>query len=169
MGVVPDQFAVFAVDPGGTSGYAQAVLRSRTSTRQTLLRASRKRAWSAGETRGDWVDQAWELFELYLGFRYRAHIELGIAVEDIHLVIEEFELRQRNVELSPVQIAAGLEVSARVLAGSIEYQSASQAMTFATSDRLRDWGVWTVGSEHARDATRHLALRVAILLRGTVE
>lgn len=172
--VAPDVFAVFAVDPGGTSGWASAVLRNRGSVRQTLRRASRKGTFEAGQTRGSYDDQAWELFELYLGFRYRAHTELGVPVANIDLVIEDFQLRQMAVELTPVEIRAALVVSTRALHNRpIVYQQPSQALSFATSDRLRDWGVWVTGFggrlEHAADATRHLSLRVAKVLDGLVE
>jgi hypothetical protein len=40
-------------------------------------------------------------------------------------------------------------------------QFANQATTYATNQRLRDWGVWVVGREHERSAWRHIALFLA--------
>lgn len=36
-------------------------------------------------------------------------------------------------------------------------QSASEAKGFATSARLKEWGVWVVGRDHERSAWQHIA------------
>jgi hypothetical protein len=43
----------------------------------------------------------------------------------------------------------------------VTFQAPSDAMTFATSERLKRWGLWVKGKEHERDAWRHLATFVA--------
>lgn len=97
------------------------------------------------------------------------------------LVVEDFQLRvggstgvastARSL-LSPVRVTSGLRTllgaRGKGLAGSsgsealygagwrFTMQQASDAKTVVTDDRLRRWGAWAPGLEHARDATRHL-------------
>lgn len=37
----------------------------------------------------------------------------------------------------------------------ITYQSAAQAKGVVTDKRLKSWGLWVPGQQHARDAIRH--------------
>ena len=79
------------------------------------------------------------------------------------LVIEDFILRERTKSrnlLAPVRLTAGLMQEAlnweRLI--GVTLQSASDAKSVVTDDRLRSLGLWQVGQVHARDACRHLAL-----------
>lgn len=40
-------------------------------------------------------------------------------------------------------------------------QTPSEAKSFATDHKLRALGLWTKGTDHARDATRHIVTRLA--------
>lgn len=79
------------------------------------------------------------------------------------LVIEDFILRERTKDrnlLAPVRLSAGLvqEVLRSQRLIGLTYQSASDAKSCVTDERLRSLGLWIVGQQHARDACRHLAL-----------
>lgn len=87
------------------------------------------------------------------------------------LVIEDFILRERTKQrnlLAPVRLTAGLvqEVLRSDKLIGITLQSASDAKSVVTDERLKALGLWQVGQQHARDAIRHLAL---FLRRLTVE
>jgi hypothetical protein len=41
------------------------------------------------------------------------------------------------------------------------FQTAGDAKHYATNQRLRDWGVWVVGSTHRRDAVRHVCAKLS--------
>jgi hypothetical protein len=47
-------------------------------------------------------------------------------------------------------------------------QQPSSAMNFATNARLKEWGAYplTIGSEHRRDAVRHLCVRLSEMLES---
>lgn len=94
------------------------------------------------------------------------------------MVMEDFVIRGRigtteRVGLAPVRIGALLQgmlwgqhgplVNAANSAALFTpvLQSPSDAMRYATSARLKAWGLWQVGSDHKRDAARHWALYVA--------
>jgi hypothetical protein len=79
------------------------------------------------------------------------------------VVIEDFVLRERTKDrslLSPVRITFGLEHELWMSPDNFftTKQQPSDAKSTVTDDRLKRWGMWTVGQQHARDATRHLIL-----------
>lgn len=86
-------------------------------------------------------------------------------------VVEDFDLMIQNpttdtAMLSPVRIAAMLGYAARTNQmgdARIVMQGRTIAKTTITDDRLKRLGYWTSGSDHERDATRHVitALRRA--------
>lgn len=108
-----------------------------------------------------------------------AVLDLSVTLDQLHVasfdvsggsvgwvtdvVLEDFILRQgtqaRNL-LSPVRLSAGLaqEVLRSNRLIGVTMQSASDAKSVVTDDRLRALGLWQVGQQHARDACRHLAL-----------
>lgn len=102
-------------------------------------------------------------------FDAEMRMERGLAVGRVLLVVEDFiPNRIRSSEravLGPVRIASALEgMLVRVMFGvgrAVRYQLPSEAKGYGTDDRLRRWGLWTVGREHARDAGRHFALAIA--------
>lgn len=178
--VIPDTAAVLALDPGETTGVAAALLNlKRASTTKGLMRrVVEKRMLKVQQVTGSPEDQAWELFELWKEFVFLSHIENGVPRDAVVLVIEAFQLRQRDANLAPVEIIGALKALLRGPSfgrdgeltlwgwGRPVFQTPSQAMGYATNDRLKDWGIWTVAQEHGRDATRHLALRASKLLQG---
>lgn len=178
-----------AVDPGGVSGCARGVFVSGSSLAETL-QGHDIEAWTV---EGDPEVQAWEIAAEWLD--WSADLRLS-GVGGLHLVIESFALRQMAVELSPVMVAAGIRtllipraVALGVTGGSaskagpvgravatglgwkLDEQSPGDAKTFATTARLKEWGMYALGrggGDHKRDALRHLALRVARIESGDV-
>lgn len=63
------------------------------------------------------------------------------------------------------QFMLGRSINKAVYCPRMILQMPSQAKTFATNKRLREWGVWVVGREHERSAWAHLIYRLAILLK----
>lgn len=186
--VVPEKFAIMAVDPGETTGVAQAFLNATrgSSTKALLRRAVRKEAVRVAQVvpaehyvGGPYASAsiARQLHAAWLSFLFRAVNELSIPVPNVYLAIEDFQLRQRSANLSPVEVTHAFYMSLMGINGTwpsmnmspegrIRTQPASEAKTYATDARLRDWGVWSIGKEHGRDATRHLALRASKILDG---
>lgn len=153
-------FAVYAVDPGGKTGTAKGVFTKQATMAATL----RGHVVEADEWFGDPILQAQLIVEDYLVWRDEATRN---GVQRIELVLERFHLRQMAVELSPVEITAAMR--AMLLLSNIDvdvYQEPSDAMTFAPHQRLKTWGLYKYGrgSDHKRDALRHLALRVSVII-----
>jgi hypothetical protein len=190
MGRIPEKFAVMTVDPGGTTGVAQGLFNTRggrLTIRSLVGRAVRKEAVRVAEVvparepgpRAESAHQAAILYRAWLDFNFKATVELGVSVPDVHLVIEDFQLRQRSAELSPVEVTHAFLAYLRgetgtwaamslTPAGRLHFQAASEAKTYATNERLKLWGAYglTVGKEHGRDAARHLILRASKILDG---
>lgn len=185
------------VDPGGKTGVAQGWFNLEADSVGSCIRRARKRgSFQAYELAGDQIAQGIYLHQMYLEFVFRSHVELRLPYDDIHVVFEDFKLRQKHADLAPVKVTASFDSCCRekqivpdekkqitaktkktdhaVAIGPFkpvscvpvqpELQMPSTAMTYATNQRLRDWGAWVVGSEHARDAVRHLCAKLSDLL-----
>lgn len=198
MGRIPDKFAIMTVDPGGTTGVAQGLFNvssmDRVSTRKVMARAVRKdvlrveQLYAATAYRDvkrlHEVSMAIGVYRAWLSFSFKCLVELAIPMPYIFLVIESFELRQRSADLSPVGVtqglltllatgeidpgAAGMTWPSIRVDQQLRFQEPATAMTYATNERLREWGVYglTVGKEHGRDAMRHLCLAASEILDG---
>ncbi len=156
--------AVMAVDPGGTTGLAACHVQVRPTMKATCLEGMLTR--KAVEVRGYWFDQAQEIVRAYDTFAATAELG-GIPVERIHLVCESFLADPRRIgagatNLDPVWIGGAL---CGLLGWEPIWQTPSEAKGYARNDRLRQWGLWEVGSEHKRDAWRHVAYRLDKLIR----
>jgi hypothetical protein len=137
---------IVAIDPGGTTGWCILHVPLKAITRGLDIDYSRH---ECGEVTGTYNEQTDFLVDL---FREPAH-------DRSIVVMESFTLRQLQVELSPLEIAARVEYSIYDHGWPVFYhtQGASEAKTTATDARLRRWGLWEIGKEHARDANRHAA------------
>lgn len=170
--IIPDKFAVMTVDPGGTTGCSTGVFRTDKGDdmlRAIFERAVKKRQVRSWEVRGDTELQAWTICEGWSAFKFRCNVEYGIADPDIHLVIESFFLRELQAQLASVEVISGMKTLlvkklqpktandnlVRWPLGRPKYQQPSVGKR-CTNQRLRDLGIWVVGSEHERDARRHL-------------
>lgn len=120
----------------------------------------------SGELRGKETDQVIKLcrfFRTVQGLDYK----IGPAV-----VCEDFDFGSPLADsevYSPVRIAFGLKLCYEQAQlkqfgdARLVMQSRTIAKRVATDERLRAWGLWKPGSDHERDAERHIitALRRA--------
>jgi len=97
----------------------------------------------------------------------------NVAVPNRYLVIEDFVLRAKvgstqRVGLSSARIGALVEgmLVSRVPGSSVARYSPSRSKSFATSDRLKNWGLWCRAAPHSRDAAKQVALHVATLVQS---
>lgn len=154
-------FGVYTVDPGGKTGTAHGVFLKQ----QTLVSTLRAHTVEASEWTGDPVIQAANIARDYMAFYKHAKAS---GIERVELVVEDFKLRQMAVELSPVEVTFALRAYLRVLKlpDVAAYQSAGSAKSFGTAARLKHWRLYAIGrgSDHKRDALRHLALRVSTII-----
>lgn len=113
--------------------------------------------WDYGQVDGDedeQVDRILKYVRSLQAFSYK----VGPAV-----VIEDFDIEHHNRTsdqelLSPVRIAAKLLYGQHIgRAGDARMvlQGRTMAKSTATDERLKVWGLYISGQEHARDACRH--------------
>lgn len=133
-----------AIDPGGTTGWSILEVPARVLLRGEEIDYSRHTCGHITGTDNEQTTQIVELFD-----------------QDPRTIVimENFTLQQLAVELSPVTIAAKVEFMMwyEGIANPYVKQMPSDAKGTATDARLRRWGLWAVGKEHARDANRHNA------------
>jgi hypothetical protein len=165
--------AVFAIDPGGTTGCATALIDLRRITvAKAMLRANSKDNINTWIERGEHTDQAWSIARKIVDFFFEVHIErMLIERDNFFLVMEKFEIRQMGADLSPVRVAAGVETLMCEYNreqwdrdGFYSKQSASEAKGFCTDTMLETWKLLRGRTPHERDALRHIARRIDKLL-----
>jgi len=174
MSVIPEAFGVMAVDPGTTSGAAVGLFHPAADIASCLAEGE----WETWEVIGSPAEQAWEIMDEFHDLQAKWNIA-GVAIPDMHLVCESFALRLKKAHgagsdqrmIDPVRVASGMETLAlRNLHGDlrpwvrIEYQLPSEAKRYVTNERMRRWGAWVKGSEHKRDAARHLIKKVSDII-----
>lgn len=169
MPIIPERFAVMTLDPGGVSGVARGIFEARETLKATLLDGGELEAW---EVEGEPELQAFEIAEEFKEWSANLMIDGFCAANDISLVCESFALRQRSADLSPVEVRSALRallmppVDARQGVMRFDHtwveQSPGDAKSIGTPDRLKGWNLYRLGrgSDHKRDALRHLVLRV---------
>lgn len=154
---------IFAIDPGGTTGVAAGIVDLSGGTVAEALASMERR--KAAEVKGDWLSQALDLRTKFLKWEMDCE-RYGVGVPSRHCVIEDFVLRMpaTTTTLTSIWVAAAFHGSIAPPVTEVEYQTASQAKSYARDDRIKRWGLWEVGSAHKRDAWRHFALKVNRLL-----
>ena len=163
--------AIFAVDPGQTTGVATGLLDlGQITVKKAMGRARAKGNLVTWNETGSHVDQAWSLSRRICDYYFNVHIERGlIAFNSFFVVSEDFNLRIMSADLTPVRLNAGLETllspAFKQRWGQIySKQSASEAKSFCSNDMLDRWGLLRGRTPHERDALRHLAKRLDTLL-----
>lgn len=172
---IPDRFGVMAFDPGTTSAVARAVLTPQDTLRETMAASE---DWETWEVKGPTGAQAMEIATEFVDWQFDLHM-VGIPTQFIWLVSEQFQMRPSKARgagsdphmLDPIRVMSGVDtlmwkrdLSEQVK--QIEFQMPGLAKGYATNDRLREWGAWVVGSEHRRDANRHLLYKVNMVISG---
>jgi hypothetical protein len=140
LSAVPDdaekrEDVVFAIDPGGTTGWA------------VWTNGSVK----VGQTKGqiEFMTQAWEAL-----LKYRPTI-----------VIETYTITQRTATLSrqyeALELIGALRWGAHLYGLEFVMQAPRAAKLFSTDEKLKTVGFYKPGVGHGNDAARHLLLYLA--------
>lgn len=166
------EYGIFALDPGLSSAMAWGIVRDEGTVKQRVDRVTPLLSTTIKEI--NWVSQARQIFRLFSEFEFLC-IGRGVPA---YFVCEDFILNRfkssDRTGLYPVWVGAAvvgyrtaladcheLEGYGRAKEAETIWQLPSQAKTFATDDRLRDFGLWVKGREHERDAMRHFAYFIA--------
>lgn len=139
-------YTALGIDPGGTTGWAAVHIREIAMLNRRDLIPGLE--FEHGQITGDFNFQAEEILRLYEEF-------------DCPVVMEDFKLRKKHVELSPVEIAARVEFALHLTGELGRYfkQMPGDAKNTCNDARLKEWGLWLPHKErHARDAIRHALL-----------
>lgn len=130
---------ILAVDPGGTTGWA---------------------SWQDGEV--TWGQIRGGLLAVKPLVDWLADRALEHRAHDSHLIIERYTIGERTVKFSrqsdALEITGLLRFEAQRHNIAEKRQLPRDAMRMWTDERLRAFGWWARGEEHARDALRHLGL-----------
>jgi len=171
------QVGVFAIDAGGHTGVAKGIFVPKSTLKETLTEQSAIRnllrdSYTIGGTPHA---QARQLFSLWRRFYADCLTPPYSATpENVWMVIESFYL---SPDASPGGDVLLSTQVAHTLLGyrygaadefdrshanpikpiQVAWQTPSEALSYATDERLRRWGLWVKGREHERDAFRHLA------------
>lgn len=140
-------YTCVSFDPGGTTGWAlfQVWMEALRSSDYSIL--DNVAFWSAGEFTGPEVRQAEQMVELVRHW------------PGCHVVVEQFVLRQLQVDLAPERLNARFEslLARDVPAKSFILQQPALAKSTITDDTLSRAGLSAAlaGKPHAKDAVRH--------------
>ena len=168
---------VMAIDPGGTTGVAWGVFDEDECGESVTTLMLGLVSGDSCEVSGDEREQAVSLAQLWNEFYFECTVERGMRSDDVRLVVEDWTPRLplksgERVVFYPVRIPAMLEgllgvkwFGAVWQSRGVEYQMPSLAMRFGTNARLRRWGRWVKGSDHRRDAWRHVGAYLSSELR----
>lgn len=142
-----DYACLISLDPGGTTGWNVIMVHPDALEDEDVSILANIMHYDQGQFEGTELEQADEI------------ISLWEAWDNAALVCESFELRQADAELQPVIIRAMLEwylhKLPRVERRPLFVQSPSLVMNSITDARLKRWGIYHKGQEHARDSLRH--------------
>lgn len=133
------------IDPGGTTGWGIIGVNSRTIYQDYPGRIS-EHVW--GKVTGNYTTQVLELMRIAAEWRRKGPLAIAL---------ESFVVRKLEAELSPVAIGARIQmcVDTSYTLCPLFYQTPEQALTTATDERLKIWGLYPPGPDHPKDGTRH--------------
>lgn len=156
-------FNIFAIDPGGTTGWAKCLVVD--GDYQTV-------AWGQVASLGPGVASVQHGEQAAVKELHRLIVLHGSPTVRTHVVVEDFVVRQGTMDrnlLSPVRLTAAL--FDRLHSSQWEFyfhlQSPSDAKSTITDDVLKKNDAWAVGQQHARDALRHMFTALRRINRGT--
>lgn len=170
-----DKVAICAVDGGTTTGAARGIFPLQADSVWAGLAAGK---WESWEVDGSPSEQAWELIGEYAEWiewpHHKSMKKLGVVRYE--LVFEDFVVRlgpgassKRNL-LDPERVFWACDTLCLKRDGMRwafpTRQQPSEAINFATNERLRRHSMWVKGSEHRRDAVRHMCKRYSTVLQG---
>jgi hypothetical protein len=138
----PESYQVLSFDPGSDVGWAVFQVHPEAMGPDPDIRVMDNiEWWSAGQFHGPIYENADRM------------VEMVNAWPGARLTTEDFMIRQRAVELSPVELNAivGWAIRPRYFVR----QTSALALSTVTDDRLKAWGFWIPGKEDARNAVSH--------------
>lgn len=159
--------SVLAVDPGGTTGWAVLQVHPACLTDDKYSILGNIQHFECGEFLGSEASQVYSL------------LDLAREWPDAAVVVEDFVLRmfqQSRDLLAPVRVTAAFKWALwmGITTGDqsankvrtfptrpvrpVYTQSAEEAKTTCSDDRLKSWHLHAASSAHARDAKRHALL-----------
>lgn len=163
--------AIFAIDPGKTTGLAWGLFGLRGTVAQTMI--NREMDGQAQVQGNGPVDSGTQIMQHLLKFRQQletfGHQSASSVPAMPLVVIEDFILRPQMATkdpemLSPVRMTGVIEgmcwSTFSGMGPKIEFQMPSEAKGFATDPRLVAWDLQLKGVRHAKDAWRHIAVRI---------
>jgi len=162
---------IFGCDPGGSTGIAWGVFDEGAPIAQSL----RDRAHAGSTTvTGDAPTQIREIADIWAAFYQACTQHAGLDHDEIWFVCEDFVYRSKQVyggddSSISISIIWGIEGYRMGKWDSQKHdqldrypsmilQTAGEAKSFATKERLKDFGIWVVGRDHERSAWAHIAL-----------
>lgn len=175
-----------AVDPGETTGYAWCLLGHKELMgdepfHEMLPRLAQETSgYQLSDSRCRWMqlncypdenngaENVWHqmIVSRHMTVRILERRPGGSPLDDWPEVVqfEDFKLRERTMNsslLSPVRLTSKVEMLLHRDVTEfntvwLDPQSASDAKSTATDERMRNWGLWQPGKPHATDALRHL-------------
>lgn len=176
-----EPIAVFAVDPGETTGIAAGLFKPLGTLRETVTNG--RLMHKTAEVYGEYLEQASELASLMWRFQYTMQVEQGVPAENIHFVYEDFVLRRRREGGATGNLTSCWVAAAAVALYSchgvtidsygnmkfssdeslpVVWQQPSEAYFYKND--LKRFGLWEKGSEHKRVANMHICCRVSKVL-----
>lgn len=165
-GSPPVDCAIVALDPGGTTGWAVLVMPSDalTDADVKILSSVSLYTWGqigAGSVMGKGGSGAAANARKGVAAEHEQVAEIADMIDSwphAAIVREDFILRTLNKSrdtLSPVRLGFAIDHLLWERGRAVFTQQPSMAKGTATDDRLKAWGLYRPGMEHARDATRH--------------
>jgi hypothetical protein len=173
--VIPDSLWIASVDPGATTGLCIAAIPRDCiygSARSSFL--YREAFELTGSLREQVKDVCWYARQCYMfGQNARTARNPLIVCEDFDLGGNRLQgaASQADVVI-PVRFAAALRYA--VECGHADhcrllFQGRTIAFSTMTDDRLKKAKMWDVGSDHKRDATRHLITALRRIREGSID
>lgn len=141
-------------DPGGNTGWSVHRVDIKRLLAVGQVASVADTWWNSGQFRAADTSAA---VDSYMALCRAAWDKAG--VDDIVVIgCESFTLMMQSKDpalLEPVRFLAVLRDRLRGTGVGVEVQSASDMKGTITEQRLKLWGLWKPGAEHARDAQRH--------------
>lgn len=167
----PDTLWVIGVDPGVTTGVCFAAVPA-----DSLLGDGKSEilARFTAELTGSLSGQVSSVTRLARTLSSRT------TDPPVLIVCEDFDLGGNRLTgsascadvVTPVRIGAALQFAiecAHADESVLAFQPRTLAFTTATDARLKAWGMWDKGSDHKRDATRHVITMLRRLRQGSID
>ena len=177
-----NSYGLFCVDPGRTTGIAKVLVNcSQPTVASTVRRAQRKGLLETHELKGEWYEQAWDIFTQFSDWQFNLSIERAVIPgPNVKLVLEGFTIRELGADITPLKIQTGIkQVMRAAMEGkrppkisktNVEYDrtvivQGPSEQQFCSDEMLKDWGLWRK-SPHERSALKHMAKRIDRILEG---